>query len=115
MIAPVVEFGGPTVRVASNPLSHLQVSPVLQVVGDSRRPEAVARESASKICVSNSALNHLVGVRSVDGLVRKLLGSSDCAPEEQAVWLPLDSGRVRAASFGLRKWSIVQSVSGSTP
>ncbi len=69
MIAPVVEFGGPTVRVASNPLSHLQVSPVLQVVGDSCRSEAVAREAPRKLCVSNSTLNHLIGVGPVDGLV----------------------------------------------
>lgn len=81
MVAAVVELGRPTVCVASDPLSHLQIAAVLKIGGDSRCPEAVAGESASKVCVPDSALNHLVGVRSVYWLVREFARSTDGASE----------------------------------
>lgn len=93
MVAAVVELGRPTVCVASDPLSHLQIASVLKIGGDSGRPEAVAGESASKVCVPDSALNHLVGVRAVDRLVRELPGSPDGASEEQTVRLTFYSSR----------------------
>ena len=69
VVATVVELRRSAVRVAGNPLRHFKVAAVLQIGRDSRRSEAMARESASKLRASDSALNHLVGVRSVDGLV----------------------------------------------
>lgn len=94
MVATVIELGCPAVSMACNPLSHLQIAAVLKIGGDSRRPEAVAGESASKVCVPDSALNHLVGVRPVKWLVREFARSTDGAPEEQTVRLTLDSSRL---------------------
>ena len=69
MVATVIQFGGPTVRMSGNPLSHFKVAAVLQIGRDSRRSEAMARESASKLRASDSTLNHLIGIGPVDGLV----------------------------------------------
>ncbi len=85
MIATVVEFCRPAVCMTSNPLSHLAVPAIFQVSCDSGRLEAVTFEPDSKLCISVSALNPLIGVGSVDGLVWEFACSTDGAPEKHDV------------------------------
>lgn len=68
VVPSVVELCRSTVRMAGNPLGHFEVASILKVSGDSRCSEAVARESAPKIRISDPALNHLVGIGRLMGL-----------------------------------------------